>query len=73
MWHALEESEHEAGAFGIYRYVGEADRVRRLVINVVMGTFVAGVTVRIALGVALDKSGRRDVRGALRQLLSRRS
>jgi uncharacterized protein len=69
-WHALEESEHKAVAFDVYRHVGGSERTRRLVMNIITGTFVAGVTVSVAVGVALDKRARRDVRGALRHLAS---
>jgi predicted metal-dependent hydrolase len=69
-WHALEESEHKAVAFDVYRHVGGSERTRRLVMNLVTATFVAGVTVSVAVGVALDKRARRDVRGALRHLAS---
>lgn len=68
LWHALEESEHKAVAFDVYRHVGGSERVRRLMMNVITGTFVAAVTVSVGVGIAVDKRARRDVRGFLRQL-----
>ena len=70
LWHALEESEHKAVAFDVYRHIGGSERVRRLVMNVITGTFVGAVAISVAAGVALDKRTRRNIRGTLRHLRS---
>ena len=68
LWHALEESEHKAVAFDLYRHVGGREWVRRLVMNTATGAFVAGVSIAVALGLVLDERARRDMRAALQEL-----
>lgn len=68
LWHALEESEHKAVAFDVYRHVGGREWVRRTVMNVITTVFCLGAGTAVAAGLVLDDRARRDPRGALREL-----
>ncbi len=64
LWHALEESEHKAVAFDVYRAVGGGERMRRVVMDLVTAGFLVGVAVLVADSLAHDRAAYR--RGALR-------
>lgn len=68
LWHALEESEHKAVAFDVYRHVGGKEWVRKTVMNVITTGFVLGASAAVVAGLLLDPRARRDPRGALREL-----
>ena len=68
LWHALEESEHKAVAFDVYRHVGGKEWVRRVMMNVITAGFIAGVVLSTTITVARDKKARRNIRASLKRL-----
>lgn len=58
LWHALEESEHKAVAFDVYRAVGGSERMRVLTMLGVRYSFVVGMAVQVAISLAGDEATR---------------
>jgi predicted metal-dependent hydrolase len=55
MWHALEESEHKAVAFDVYRAVGGTERMRKAAMWVVHANFVFETGLWTFISLAMDR------------------
>jgi predicted metal-dependent hydrolase len=58
LWHALEECEHKAVAFDVYKAIGGSERLRVWTMIGLRYGFVAGTALSIALAVARDPGAR---------------
>jgi predicted metal-dependent hydrolase len=56
LWHSLEESEHKAVAFDVYRAVGGGERLRILTMKLVRYTFVVGTTIQMVASLLGDRA-----------------
>jgi predicted metal-dependent hydrolase len=70
LWHALEESEHKAVAFDVYKAIGGTERTRVLTMNIITVGFIGGMTLQSILSLLRDRDTYRgsNLKDSLRRL-----
>lgn len=69
LWHALEEAEHKAVAFDVYKLIGGGERLRRFTMNLLRFGFPIGIAINVVISLLFDKSTYKP--GRLRKSLKR--
>ncbi len=70
LWHALEESEHKAVAFDVYKAIGGTERTRVVTMNLITIGFIGGMTLQSILSLLRDRDTYRgsNLKDSLRRL-----
>ena len=70
LWHALEECEHKAVAFDVYRTIGGSEKTRTRVMDFICLTFIGGMTIEVLVGLFLDRRNydRKTLMSSLRRV-----
>ena len=68
LWHALEEAEHKAVAFDVYRHCGGTERMRIVTMWMIHLNFVIETSIWTAISLGLDPAARRHPVRLLRSL-----
>jgi uncharacterized protein len=68
LWHALEEAEHKAVAFDVYRHVGGTERMRIIMMWVLHLNFVLETSIWTVISLGRDPAARRHPVRVLRSL-----
>jgi len=70
LWHALEESEHKAVAFDVYKEIGGSERTRTWTMNLICFSFIGGMSLQTIFGALFDREAYRPgkLRASLRRL-----
>ena len=66
LWHALEEAEHKAVAFDVYRQTGGTERMRVITMWLTHLTFVLETSIWTVISLAMDPGARRHPLRVLR-------
>ena len=68
LWHALEEAEHKAVAFDVYRHLGGSERMRIITMWAIHLNFVLETSIWTLISLGLDPAARRHPVRVLRSL-----
>ncbi len=68
LWHALEESEHKAVAFDVYRHAGGSEWLRRFTMNLTTVLFLLTLMVAATVSILRDPTTRRHPGRVLRSV-----